>query len=133
MNQQDAKNLITLDEFLDSLQGIISSFKTYVEITNKRIDELSKRIDELSNRVNENTSISRQLKKDNTNKLDEIDRTVKQLDGNSGDLNKVLKALADTIKVIDDDVKSIKEVKAKTSPGKKAQSKIKNSAKKPGK
>ena len=90
MEQQDAKNLITLEKFLDSLQDIIGGFKSYVDSTNRRIDNLDKTINELSKRVNENTSIVRETKKETINKLDNINR---ELGSQEKELSKSLESL----------------------------------------
>mgnify|MGYP001768016912 CR=1 FL=1 len=55
MEQQDAKSLISLEQFLSNLEVIIDSFKTYVNSTNKRIDDLSQRFNTLLGKVNDNT------------------------------------------------------------------------------
>lgn len=58
MNQQEAKNILDMKEFLRSLETIVSSFKasvdgvnTKIEATNKRLIELDKKVDSLSEKL----------------------------------------------------------------------------------
>ena len=58
MNQQEAKNILDMKEFLKSLEVIVSGFKASVdgvtakiEATNKRINELDKKVDSLNEKL----------------------------------------------------------------------------------
>lgn len=123
MEQQNAKNLITLEKFLDSLQDIISGFKSYVDSTNKRIDNLDKTINELAKRVNENTSITRETKKDSLNKLDNLSRQINTQDNDwsslFGDLVKEIKGLQTEIKSLKAKSSDKPKKGSKTEPTKK--------------
>lgn len=113
MKQQDAKNLITLEKFLDSLQDIISSFKSYVDSTNKRIDNLDKTIIELSKKINESTSIIRETKKDSLNKIDNLEHQITIYNDN------LLKSLGDLVR----EIKSLKVKIVGSNPKKEIQKK----------
>lgn len=122
MEQQDAKNLITLEKFLDSLQDIISGFKSYVDQTNKRIDYLDKTIGDLAKRINENTSITREIKKDSSNKLENLAHNLSTQNGDwadlIGQLTKEIKTLQNEIQQLKGkpSAKAKKETKTKKEP-----------------
>lgn len=57
MEQKDAKNLISLEEFLFNLEKIIDGFKIQVDSTNKRIDVVAQKLDALLVSLTENTNL----------------------------------------------------------------------------
>lgn len=62
MEQKDAQNLITLEKFLESLEIIISGFKTYVDTTNKRINALKDTVESLKIEISKANNISKESK-----------------------------------------------------------------------
>ena len=87
MEQQEAKNLLTFEHFLNSLEEIINGFEKRLESTNKRIDLLEAALRDLGKEIDKNTSIVRETKKVSLTKIENLEQ---QLSTNQHDLNTFL-------------------------------------------
>lgn len=84
MEQQEGKNILSIEQFLSSLEKITNSFVNSLSITNKRIDNLEKNIAKIEqNLIALNTTITSISDKDTNYKTalnDSLKKMQKQID-----------------------------------------------------
>ena len=94
MEQQDAKSIVTLEQFLNKLEGIIGSFKDYVDTTNSRISKEEENVSILTKRIGDNNGNIKELTRDfslEKNKLsDQISSFKKTVDDSMKSLSNML-------------------------------------------
>ena len=130
MEQQDAKNIITLEEFLTKLEGIISSFKEYVDTTNKRIDRVEENIATLTKRIGDNNANIKELTRDFGLQKDKI---INQIDDVKRSNSNNLAATEGSLVAFIEDLKKTVQENSKKNPGEKkpASNQVKQKDKKP--
>ena len=90
MDQKEIKDLLTLKDFLASLEGIISNFKTYVQVLEKRLESLDERAKTIDKTIRD---LNNQIVESNKN----IERQINLLKLNNHSNEKTLPNLFDTV------------------------------------
>ena len=83
MDQKEINNMISMEEFLNNLEGIVNKFCDYAQKTGKKIDDLETEMFHLSSKVD---GIKDSVKKSQNDKkseeLDEIMKSIKEMSSN---------------------------------------------------